>query len=160
MTTEHIHFCSWGPSGDWFLVQHALIIRCMNFSLLRIFKTISLCFAKISNRDEFFSSFDFSPQTDWDRFLGEDRHLRCSDEASGWIIVLEGGIDDILKIVSLFWMPKFRRLICLHHSEQFDRAADVLHMICCGVLNRFHELWSAPSDLRTHRLIFSPNDFR
>ena len=75
----------------------------MNFSLLRIFKTISLCFAKISNRDEFFSSFDFIPQTDWDRFLGEDRHLRCSDEASGWIIVLEGGIDDILKIVSLFF---------------------------------------------------------
>ena len=103
MTTEHIHFCSWGPSGDWFLVQHALIIRCVNFSLLRIFETFSLCFAKISNRDEFFSSFDFIPQTDWDRFLGEDRHLRCSDEASGWIIVLEGGIDDILKIVSLFF---------------------------------------------------------
>jgi hypothetical protein len=42
----------------------------------------------------------------------------------------------------------------MHRNGQFDSAAAILHMICCGVLNAFHELCSADFDLSLRIGIF------
>lgn len=87
-------------------------------------ETFFLCIAKISNRDEFFSSFDFFPPIDWGHLLQGDRTHRCCDGASNGILVLEGKSNVILQIVSSFWMHTFRRLNC--HVPQ-----SIIWLSCC-----------------------------